>query len=88
MLIATTLLIGALGTSHVFGDDHYDKGLVDRAYHAADEGVDAAQKMHTDGGHNFGGHAEKAAEHFRKAHKELEEAEKYAKEHHEKKSGS
>ncbi len=83
--VAAVIAGGVLVSSYVFGDDQYDRHLVDRAYHAADEGSEAAQKMHNDYGHNFGGHALKAAESFRKAHKELEEAEKYAREHHEKK---
>ncbi len=79
------IAFGALTSSYSFADDQYDRHLVDRAYHAADEGAEAAQKMHNDYGHNFGGHALKAADSFRKAHKELEEAEKYAREHHERK---
>jgi len=80
------LLSGLMITSKAFSADGYDKTLVDRAYHAADDGAQAAEQMHKDNGHNFGGHAIKAAEAFQKAHKELEEAEKYAREHNEKKS--
>jgi hypothetical protein len=67
----------ALPFAHADGDWE----LLNRARHETETAQHSAEEVHNDHAHNCGGHAGKAADLLRKAQHELDEAEKYLKEH-------
>jgi hypothetical protein len=72
------LMIASFIAPLAFADDWE---LLSQAKRDAEQAYHSAEAVHQDHAHNCGGHAGKAAELSKKAKQELEEAEKYLREH-------